>query len=162
MKRAFLSKNFWILDVILEATKLELIPAVLFYSADLISFTSMEVIQIQLWLSFKPMPNFSRSWIDSWNILFLTAIKTPPTFTVTPPTQVYYYNTSGCIIECKAAGHPPPTIKWLYSPSPSIHQDRGTLIIRGDLDPSYTPFICLASNSLGTIRSPTVTVQPGE
>ncbi|XP_027854261.2 cell adhesion molecule Dscam2 isoform X3 [Aphis gossypii] len=98
---------------------------------------------------------------------------TGPSFLLEPPGKFEFSNTTGAWIDCTAAGHPAPHIRWLMADGtpvpdvPSLRQDmsNGTLALlpfppamyRQDVHSSV--YRCLATNDVGTIVSRDVHVR---
>ncbi|XP_025200616.1 Down syndrome cell adhesion molecule-like protein Dscam2 isoform X5 [Melanaphis sacchari] len=98
---------------------------------------------------------------------------TGPSFLLEPPGKFEFSNTTGAWIDCTAAGHPAPHIRWLTADGtpvqdiPSLRQDmsNGTLALlpfspamyRQDVHSSV--YRCLATNDVGTIVSRDVHVR---
>lgn len=101
---------------------------------------------------------------------------TGPSFLLEPPGKFEFSNTTGAWIDCTAAGHPAPHIRWLTSDGtpvpdvPSLRQDmsNGTLALlpfppamyRQDVHSSV--YRCLATNDVGSIVSRDVHVRAGK
>jgi len=101
---------------------------------------------------------------------------TGPSFLLEPPGKFEFSNTTGAWIDCTAAGHPAPHIRWLTSDGtpvpdvPSLRQDmsNGTLALlpfppamyRQDVHSSV--YRCLATNDVGAIVSRDVHVRAGK
>jgi len=101
---------------------------------------------------------------------------TGPSFLLEPPGKFEFSNTTGAWIDCTAAGHPAPHIRWLTADGtpvpdvPLLRQDmsNGTLALlpfppamyRQDVHSSV--YRCLATNDVGTIVSRDVHVRAGK
>ncbi|XP_042868395.1 Down syndrome cell adhesion molecule-like protein Dscam2 [Penaeus japonicus] len=95
-----------------------------------------------------------------------------PRLTVTPPTQVVFSSGSGVVVGCMAEGSPPPTITWvtreghaLAAQSPYLDiLSNGSLVLppfppdRYRADIHAATVRCRASNSVGVVVSPPVTL----
>lgn len=106
----------------------------------------------------------------------LTADYTGPSFLLEPPGKHEYSNTTGAWIDCTAAGHPAPRVRWLTADGtpvqdvPGLRSDmaNGTLAL-----PPFPPamyrqdvhsavYRCLATNDVGAIISRDVHARAGE
>src|SRR5205809_755282 len=43
-----------------------------------------------------------------------------PTFIQEPPNKLFFYNSTGAILSCRANGHPEPSISWMIVEDPTI------------------------------------------
>ncbi|XP_050430112.1 cell adhesion molecule Dscam2 isoform X2 [Adelges cooleyi] len=98
---------------------------------------------------------------------------TGPTFLLEPPVKYEFSNTTGAWIDCTAAGHPAPRVRWLTADGtpvtdmPGLRQDfsNGTLgllpfspaMYRQDVHSAV--YRCLATNEVGAIVSRDVHVR---
>ncbi|KAF0772521.1 Down syndrome cell adhesion molecule-like protein Dscam2 isoform X5, partial [Aphis craccivora] len=116
---------------------------------------------------FSVLPTYTPSSMS------LSSDFTGPSFLLEPPGKFEFSNTTGAWIDCTAAGHPAPHIRWLTADGtpvpdvPSLRQDmsNGTLALlpfppamyRQDVHSSV--YRCLATNDVGTIVSRDVHVR---
>ncbi|XP_050537388.1 cell adhesion molecule Dscam2 isoform X2 [Daktulosphaira vitifoliae] len=97
----------------------------------------------------------------------ITTDITGPSFLLEPPGKFEFSNTTGAWIDCTAAGHPAPHVRWLTADGnpltdiPSLRQDlsNGTLALLPFSPAMYrqdvhnTVYRCLATNEVGAIVS---------
>lgn len=103
-------------------------------------------------------------------------LKKKPYFIQEPESKVLFSNNSGTSIPCIASGNPKPVIEWMVKGGFLVKNIEGLRAIRQDGSLVFLPFrgedyrpeihsttyYCLASNTLGTVRSRDVTVKAGK
>ncbi|XP_076367083.1 cell adhesion molecule Dscam1-like isoform X2 [Tachypleus tridentatus] len=96
-----------------------------------------------------------------------------PMFISEPPPQVEFLNTSGATVDCLAYGSPAPRVFWRVEDGSPAHDipglrstlPNGTLVLWSFRPEQYSQevhsktYVCVASNSVGTIRSRNVRVR---
>ena len=102
--------------------------------------------------------------------------KDGPFFIREPPEVVEFNNDTGVTISCIASGSPNPTIKWMFQNNKPVVEIENIIQIR-EGDPlvfppfksqNYQPeihsaiYYCLASNTIGSIKSRDVNVKGGK
>lgn len=81
---------------------------------------------------------------------------------VSPTQQVDGKVGESIVLKCNAQGNPKPNIKWLAPPYVNnAYEDKGTLVILNANKGDSGPYICTATNSLGTAQS-TITLNMRE
>lgn len=123
---------------------------------------------------------YQRSVLRNDPIVFVTVLPssdfTGPSFLLEPPGKYEFSNTTGAWVDCTAAGHPAPHIRWLTADGTpvadvsSLRQDmsNGTLAMlpfppamyRQDVHSAV--YRCLATNDVGAIVSRDVHIRAGE
>lgn len=101
--------------------------------------------------------------------------KDEPFFIREPPEKVEFTNDTGVTISCIASGSTNPKIRWMFKDNKPVVEidnllhvrDDDTLVFKPFKSQDYRPdihsavYYCLATNSIGSIRSRDISVKGG-